>query len=93
MANIDTLDIQFNAHTSQAVSSIKDAGRAVTDLANSMKALNGISFKPFETGMTSIRTSIPTSEEVGRLIAVADAVTTLANVFACKFDSSSYVNV
>ena len=78
MANIDTLDIQFNADASTAVANIRDMANAVSNLANTLSSIDGSNLKAFSTSMTVIKGTIPTSDEVARMTLFAGAVTQLS---------------
>lgn len=84
MANIDTLDIQFNAKTDDAVKNIREMATAVSSLSQNLKALNGSNLEAFVLGMSTIKGSIPSDSEVARMVALADATEKLASVIGAE---------
>lgn len=81
MPNIDTLSIQFNANgTDKAIQNIKSMGYAVRNLAQSVKGIDASKLSAFTSSMETLKKSIPTNAQTGRMVAFSNAVKDLSAV-------------
>lgn len=81
MPNIDTLSIQFNANgTDKAIKNIKSMGYAVRNLAQSVKSIDASKLSAFTSSMETVKKSIPTNAQTGRMVAFSNAVKDLSAV-------------
>lgn len=81
MPNIDTLSIQFNANgTEKAIKNIKSMGYAVRNLAQSVKSIDASKLSAFTSSMETVKKSIPTNAQTGRMVAFSNAVKDLSAV-------------
>lgn len=81
MPNIDTLSIQFNANgTERAIKNIKSMGYAVRNLAQSVKSIDASKLSAFTSSMETLKKSIPTNAQTGRMVAFSNAVKDLSAV-------------